>query len=348
MNIQGMKILSIDDHQSNLLIIESYAKSLGLEITSFLQPLEALAYAKTAAIDIVVIDYMMPLMNGVEWVKAFRKMDNKTPIVMVTAVGDNATLHLEAIEEGVTDFLSKPIHSAMFKARLNNLLQLKKVQHLIEDRAMLLEEEVNKATATLRAREHETLQILGKAAEYKDPETGSHIARVAHYSKLLAHALGQNEKFEEIIFYASPFHDIGKLGIPDAVLLKPDKLNDAEFEVMKEHAIIGYEILKASKSEYLKAGAVIAFTHHEKYDGTGYPNGLKGTTIPLMGRIVAIADVFDALTSKRPYKEPWSFEEAFSFLVAQKERHFDPQLVDLFLEHKAKVHAIYTQYQESE
>jgi len=174
------------------------------------------------------------------------------------------------------------------------------------------------------------------------------VARVAHYSKLLAKELGQNEKFQEIIFYAAPFHDIGKVGIPDSILLKEGKLNEGEFMLMKQHANMGYEILKTSKSEYLKAGAVIAFSHHEKFNGQGYPSGLKGTTIPLMGRIVAIADVFDALTSLRPYKQPWSLEKAFEFLVSEKGENFDPDIVECFLNQREKVCAIYEQFQGEE
>jgi len=348
MDIVGMHVVSVDDNQSNLLIIEAYAKVLGVEVHSFIHPHDALSYVLEHRCDMLITDYMMPEMNGIELVKAFRCSDTQTPVVMVTAVGDNVALHMEALNVGVTDFLSKPIHTSMFKARLTNLLHLKKAQIILQDRALLLEEEVKKATASLVAREHETLQMLGKTAEFKDPETGAHVARVAHYSKLLAKELGQNEKFQEIIFYAAPFHDIGKVGIPDSILLKEGKLNDGEFMLMKQHTNMGYEILKTSKSEYLKAGAVIAFSHHEKFNGLGYPSGLKGTTIPLMGRIVAIADVFDALTSLRPYKQPWSLEKAFDFLVSEKGGHFDPEIVECFLNQRDKVCAIYEQFQGEE
>ena len=344
MDIANMHIVSVDDNKSNLLIVEAYAKALDLHVKSFLDPKEALEALKISPCDLRITDYMMPEMNGVEFVKAFRLLDEKTPIIMVTAVGDNMELHIEALDAGVTDFLAKPINSAIFKARLSNLLALKKAQKIVEDKALLLEEEVKKATASLVAREHETLHLLGKTAEYKDPETGSHVARVAHYSKLLAKELGKNEKFQEIIFYAAPFHDIGKVGIPDAILLKEGHLSENEFMLMKQHATIGYEILKSSKSEYLKAGAVIAFSHHEKYNGTGYPSGLKGETIPLMGRIVAIVDVFDALTSLRPYKQPWMLEAAFEYLEREKGEHFDPEIVECFLKNKEQVNAIYERF----
>lgn len=348
MDIHGMQIVSVDDNTSNLLIIEAYAQVLGLHVESFSSPILALDRLKKSPCDMLITDYMMPEMNGIELVKAFREEDKQTPIVMVTAVGDNIALHMEALESGVTDFLSKPIHTAMFKARLTNLLQLKKAQKILESKALLLENEVAKATASLIAREHETLQILGKTAEFKDPETGAHVARVAHYSKLLAREMGQNERFQDIIFYASPFHDIGKVGIPDAILLKEGKLTEIEFSLMKQHANIGYEILKASKSEYLKAGAVIAFSHHEKFNGLGYPSGLKGAMIPLMGRIVAVADVFDALTSARPYKAPWTLEKAFALLKEESGEHFDPDVVACFTKNHAQVKAIYEQFQGEE
>lgn len=339
-----MEVVSVDDNKSNLLIVEAYAQTLGLHVKSFLEPTLALGYIKEQGCDLLITDYMMPGMNGIELVKAFRLIDDEAPIIMVTAVGDDMGLHTEALEAGVTDFLSKPIHAAMFKARLTNLLMLKQAHNILANRALHLEEEVRKATASLVAREHETLQVLGKTAEFKDPETADHVARVAHYSKLLAKAIGQNEKFQEIVFYASAFHDIGKVGIPDAILLKEGKLTESEFVLMKQHVTIGYEILKASKSEYLKAGSVIAFSHHEKYDGSGYPSRLKGKMIPLMGRIVAIADVFDALTSARPYKEAWSIEKALEFLVSEKEAHFDPELVDAFGAHKEGIIGIFEQY----
>ena len=217
------------------------------------------------------------------------------------------------------------------------MLKLRKSQLLLQDKALLLQDEVKLATIRLKESEYETLQMLGKTAEFKDPETNAHTQRVAYYCKLLARAYGLDENLQDIIFYASPFHDLGKIGIPDNILLKPGKLDDDEFSIMKNHAKIGYEILKGSKSKYLKAGGVIAYNHHEKYDGTGYPNGLKGESIPIFGRITAVADVFDALTSSRPYKKAWSLEEAFDFLIEEKSVHFDPKLVDLFLENKNEV-----------
>ncbi len=242
--------------------------------------------------------------------------------------------------------LSKPVNAVIFQARILNLLTNHQNRILLEDRAKLLQQEVEKATKSLVDREHETLQILGKTAEYKDPETASHVARVAKYSKLLAREYGLSQKEQDIIFYAAPFHDLGKVGIEDKILLKPGKLDEDEFKIMKTHAQIGYEILKDSKSEYLQAGAVIALTHHEKWDGSGYPNALTSENIHVFGRIVSIADVFDALTSFRPYKKAWSFEEALKYLDDKSGKDFDPKMVEIFKNKIDEVKEIYNSYLE--
>jgi response regulator RpfG family c-di-GMP phosphodiesterase len=348
MNIENMKIISIDDNKTNLLIIESYAKTLSLKIDSFLEPKEALISSNNTEYDLVIVDYMMPEMNGLEFIQEFRKINSETPIIMLTAVGDDMQLQIKALEYGANDFLSKPINAPAFKARIINNLKLRKSQLLLKDKALLLQDEVDKAVFRLIESEQETLQILGKTAEYKDPETNAHTQRVSHYCKLLAAAYGLDEKLQDIIFYASPFHDIGKIGIPDRILLKPAKLDEDEYSIMKKHSQIGYEILKGSKSKYLKAGGVIAYNHHEKYDGTGYPNGLKGENIPIFGRITAIADVFDALTSNRPYKKAWTIDEAFNLLTEEKNKHFDPFLVDLFIENKEQVMDINNKFSQEE
>ncbi len=190
-------------------------------------------------------------------------------------------------------------------------------------------------------REKETLNVLGNASDYKDPETGAHIARVSKYSLLISQALGQDKAIQDLLYYTAPLHDIGKLGIPDSILLKPGKLSKEEFLIIKTHTTIGFNILKNSSSKYLKAGAIIAKTHHESFDGTGYPNGLKGTDIPVFGRIVNIADVFDALTTKRPYKDAWLFDNTMDYIMDNKNSYFDSDLADLFFKNKKEVKDIY-------
>jgi len=346
MTQKNMNIVSIDDNENNLFLIEVLCKELELNVKSFSDPVEGLLYVISNEIDMIIIDYMMPDLNGIEFIKEYREKNKKVPIIMVTAAGNDDNVHNEAFVVGVNDFLSKPVNSTLFKARVLNLLKLYQNSLLLEDKAKLLSNEVEKATQNLIQREHETLQILGKTAEYKDPETASHVARVAHYSKLLALKYGLDEKDQDIIFYASPFHDLGKVGIDDKILLKPGKLDNAEFDIMKTHSQIGYDILKNSNSEYLKAGAKIAITHHEKYNGLGYPNKLKGEEIDIFGRIVAVVDVFDALTSVRPYKKAWEFDDAINLLKEESGIHFDPKLVELFIENIEDVKSIFKSFKE--
>ena len=271
MNFKSMKIVSIDDNENNLFLIESICMEMELQVRSFSEPLEALMYVLQNQVDMILIDYMMPNLNGLEFIEEYRKKIKNVPIIMITAAGDDENIHKRAFELGANDFLSKPVNSVIFKARTINLLTNYQNQILLEDKAKLLEKEVEKATENLLKREHETLTILGKTAEYKDPETASHVARVAYYSKLLAKGYGLSEKEQDILFYSAPFHDLGKIGIEDKILLKPAKLTPEEFETMKSHAKIGYEILKNSQSEYLQAGAIIALTHHEKVNGSFPP-----------------------------------------------------------------------------
>jgi len=336
--------ISIDDNEQNLMLLEAFADQIDLPIKSFIDPVKAFEFVENNDVDIIFTDFMMPKLNGLELVEKIRLTNNSTPIIMITAAGED--VRGDALNAGATDFLNKPLDLNDFIVRTRNLLALRDAQNKLANRAKILEIEVQKATEELREREHESLIVLGKTAEFKDPETASHIARVAHYSKLLAKQYGLSEEIQDEIFYAAPFHDIGKVGIKDSILLKPAQLTEEEFVIMKTHATIGYEILKDSKSKYLKMGASIALSHHEKYNGLGYPNNIKGEDIPIEGRIVAIADVFDALVSIRPYKKEWSFEDAVSLLQKEKGKHFDPHLVDLFIENIDSIKEIYTHFQE--
>ncbi|HEX5670015.1 MAG TPA: HD domain-containing phosphohydrolase, partial [Sulfuricurvum sp.] len=206
--------------------------------------------------------------------------------------------------------------------------------------------EMTEAYLSLIQKEQETLRVLSRTSEYKDEETANHIKRVAEYTLLIAKHLKLSKREQEILYYAAPLHDIGKVGTPDHILLKPGKLEEAEIEIMREHVLIGANILENVTSPYLIAGCTIAMSHHEKYDGSGYPHGLKGDDIPLYGRIVAIADVFDALTSVRPYKKAWPFDDAMDFLKQQSGKHFDPSLVKIFTEKSHEIYTIYTRYED--
>lgn len=345
MELENLKAVYIDDEPVNLMLVQAYGMEFNLNIQTFEDPQEGLEYILDNDIDILYTDYMMPVIDGIELIKRFRKVHKEIPVVVITAVGDDQELKLEALEAGATDFLTKPVEITEFKARSINLLSLRIAQLKLKDRALLLEDEVKKATAEIQSREHETLMVLGRTAEYKDAETANHTVRVAHYSKLLAEKYGLDETRQETIFYASPFHDIGKVGIPDFILLKEGRLTVEEFSIMKKHVHIGSEILKNTKSAYLIEGEVIALNHHEKFDGSGYPEGKIAEEIPISARIVSIADVFDALTSVRPYKKSWTIQDAVLLLMNEKGKHFDPDLIDIFIEHIDEIKKIYDQFQ---
>lgn len=326
-----MRVVIIDDAQLNVTLLQHLVRKLpDCEPVCFTEPVAALDWCLSNEPDLVVVDYMMPLLSGTELTEKFRARYSEIPVLMVTANHETELRH-KALQIGVTDFLNKPLDNVEFLARAKNMLALRQSHKMLAGRASWLAEEVQKATERIVAQERETIFCLAKTAEYRDPETGAHIIRMAHYSRHIAHNLGLSIEQQNLLLEAAPMHDIGKVGTPDLILLKPGKLTDAEFFIMKQHAVIGYEVLNASSSPLLKVAAEIAHVHHEKFDGSGYPRGLQGDDIPLFGRIVAVADVFDALTSERPYKKAWSIEQASQLLRDGAGTHFDPACVETFL-----------------
>lgn len=326
------QVLIVDDTEINLILFGALVRKIdNCESKTFLSPTEGLAWAQANDPDLIIVDYMMPDLDGIEFIRLLRETPGKEgiPILMITA-NDQKPVRYRALEVGATDFLTKPVDKVEFLARANNMLALSDVRKKLSDRAVWLAEEVHKATVEIVQRERETVIRLSKAAEYRDPETGAHILRMAHYSELIAKSLGLSVADQVLLLEAAPMHDIGKVGIADGILLKPGRLTPEEMEIMKQHAMIGYDILKGSSSKVLQAGADIARAHHEKFDGTGYPNALKGNEIPIFSRIVAVADVFDALTSERPYKKAWSLDQAAEHIKANVGTHFDPACVDAF------------------
>jgi len=327
-----MKIVIIDDAQFNITLLQHLIRKLpDSEAISFTEPVQALAWCREHEPDLVIVDYMMPEMDGIVFSKQFRNIPGYAdiPLLMVTA-NHESSVRIAALASGVTDFLNKPLDNAEFLARAKNMLALRKSYKQLSDHAAWLADEVRKATAEIVAREQETIFCLARAAEYRDPETGSHIHRMAHYSKHIAARLGLSAEQQNLLLEAAPMHDIGKVGTPDLILLKPGRLTVEEFAIMKQHAVIGFEVLDASNSHLLKVAAEIAHAHHEKFDGSGYPRGLAGEDIPLFARIVAVADVFDALTSARPYKKAWEIEAARQLLRDSAGTHFDPVCVAAF------------------
>lgn len=324
-------ILIIDDQFTSRKILEELVSSLGDEVLvkPFAEPLKALEYVQVHEPDLVLADFKMPRMNGVEFTKRFREFYKDIPLVVITGVEDKQVLY-DALDAGATDFLSKPVDLRECRTRCNNLLRLRQQHQIIKGRAKWLESKFSEAVVDVRRREHETLMRLAKAGEYRDEETGNHIIRMAKYSRLIANGLGLSAEECEIIEYAAPMHDIGKIGISDTILLKPGRLTPEEISIMQKHTVIGYEILRDSPSKYLQTGALVALGHHERYDGSGYPYGHARDSIPLPARIVAVADVFDALTSERPYKKAWSIQDALNYLAAEKGKHFDPACIEAF------------------
>ncbi len=329
----GTRVLIVDDRSTARSLLEGLARSLepGILVESFAEPQEALAYMQKITPDLIITDYRMPGMDGIEFtrrVRAERGLSD-VPLIIVTVVEDRQ-IRYQALENGATDFLTRPIDPQECRARCINLLALRRNQKIVSDHSQWLETQVLQATREVRARERETLLKLAKAGEYRDEDTGNHIIRMAKYARLIAEELKLSAIECDEIESAAPMHDIGKIGISDLILLKPGLHTPEESVIMRRHPTIGYEILADSPSRYLQMGAVIALGHHEKFDGTGYPQGQVGTGIPLPARIVAVADVFDALTSVRPYKKAWSFQDALDYVQANSGKHFDPDCVRAF------------------
>ncbi len=321
-------ILAVDDEASNLQLLRQILQD-HYRLLFAKDGARALELARQEAPDLVLLDVMMPGMSGYE-VCASLKANPDTaaiPVIFVTALTDTAD-ELEGFEAGAVDYITKPVSPPIVRARVRTHLSLVRMEEL-------------------RATRLEIVQRLGLAAEYKDNETGLHVIRMSHFSRILGIAAGMSEVEADDLLHAAPMHDVGKIGIPDRILQKPGPLDPDEWKVMQSHVTIGAEIIGEHGGGMLALASQIALTHHEKYDGSGYPNGLRGEDIPLVGRIVAIADVFDALTSKRPYKKAWTEDEALTFLREQKGRHFDPALVDLFLEQMPAVRAVQQRWAEA-
>jgi putative two-component system response regulator len=357
--VEPQSILIVDDDAVNRELLEGFLESFGHRTESAADGVEALARLhgdeSRKMPDLILMDVMMPGMNGYEVTRSIRQDPaiSDLPIVMVTALTSKAD-RLRAVEAGANDFIAKPIDQTELRVRVTSLLKMKEAQDNLKQYRAELEATVEQRTRALQqaiekisTAQHETHEAhldtiyrLAVASEYKDKDTATHIRRVSNYCGLLACHLKLPADEVGTLCAASPMHDVGKIGIPDAILLKPGKLDSEEWAIMQEHAAIGARILGGSASKLLQAGEEIAMSHHEKWDGSGYPNHLAGDDIPLPGRICALADVFDALTNERPYKKAFTNEEALSIMREERGRHFDPDLLDLFFEVKDEVIAI--------
>jgi putative two-component system response regulator len=330
--ILNAKILIVDDNPSNVALLEGLLEEEGYRrIYSTTDSREVCALHQEQRFDLILLDIRMPHLDGIQVMEKLKEIidGDYIPVLVLTAQIDIHTRR-RALEQGAKDFLTKPFEDWEVLHRIRNMLETRIYFNRQRLRADILDQEVRKRTHEVRDTQLEIIRRLGRAAEYKDNETGMHVIRMSKSCQLLAQAIGLNEAHAEMLLYASPMHDIGKIGIPDYVLLKPGKLNEAEWEVMKQHAKIGSDIVGGHNSELLHMASIIALTHHEKWNGSGYPNHLQGEAIPLEGRIAAICDVFDALTSERPYKKAWSVEDAMAYINAESDKHFDPRLTHAF------------------
>ena len=347
-------ILIVDDQPQNIDLLEAYLTPQNYEIVAATSGEEALKKLSGNLIDLILLDVMMPGMDGFEVIRRVRRDNTQRllPIILVTTLRETED-RVKGIEAGCDDFISKPVDKMELLARVRSLLKVKAYNDLLSNYQKELEAEVDKRTEELKhalekikAASLDTIYRLSMAAEFRDEDTGAHIKRVSLCCAVIARRIGLPESDIENILYAAPMHDLGKIGIPDLILLKPAKLNPQEWEIMKQHTVIGARILNGSDAEFIRLGETIALSHHEKWDGSGYPGGLKGKQIPITGRITAIVDVFDALTSKRPYKEAFSVEKSLNLIREGKGSHFDPDIVDAFFALQDDIQMIMKQYDD--
>ena len=324
-------ILIIDDEAVNVKLLHKILARKGYtNIQGTSDPREVEGLCEKTEFDAFLLDIRMPHIDGYGIMKMLRKRfaDDYMPVLILTAQTDKET-RLKALEYGAKDFLTKPFDQLEALTRIYNLLDVRLMHQRVKKQNFLLEETVKKRTQELYDTRREVINRLGLAAEYRDNETGNHIIRMSQFSQRLALEHGLSEARAETILNAAPMHDIGKIGIPDKVLLKPGKLDQDEWKIMQSHVTIGAKILSGQQSELMTIARLIALHHHEKWDGTGYPANLKGEEISIEGRICAIADVFDALLSDRPYKKPWSVEKTIALIEEEAGKHFDPALTPL-------------------
>ncbi len=333
-------VFIVDDQTTSRIIMENIAKTIDedVDVKCFDNATDALSEAKSSMPDLILTDYKMPNIDGVEFIKILRGNINTKdiPIVIITALDDKNALY-RAFEAGATDFLVKPVDPHECKVRCRNLLTLQRQRLTIKNHTSSLEIKIKEATDQILLREMETLSRLARAGEFKGKISGRNLIRMGKFTSIIAEGLGFNKEERQMLEISSTMHDIGKIGIPDSILFKEGPLETEEFDVMKGHCRMGYEILKDSPSPYLKMGAIIALHHHEKYNGSGYPSGLKGDEISIETRISSVADVFDALITKRSYKEIWPLDKAYDYIHKEKGEHFDPQCVDAFFSQKDEI-----------
>ena len=341
------RILIVDDNVLNVQVLKKILNDAGFNnITTTTDSTQTLRLFQKIIPDLLLLDFNMPNMNGLEVMAALAALNPRDylPVLMLTAE-TSEDLQIRALQSGAKDFLKKPYDRLEVVLRSRNIIEVRLLYNQIKGQNQTLEQQVADRMEELHQTRLDVIVRLARVAEYRDVETGAHIIRMSRYAASLAKAVGYTPAQCDLILNTSPLHDIGKIAIPDSILLKPDKLESHEYEIMKNHTIIGAQILSGGNSVFLSTAEAIAMNHHEKFDGTGYPNGLREMTIPLVGRICAVADVFDALTSIRPYKKAWSVQDALTEIQKCSGSHFDPKLVEAFMDIRKDILYIYDAYQ---
>jgi len=344
--IKLASILVIDDEPFNIDILLDLLETDGFtNVIGVHDPVEAIQLYKEKDFDLVLLDINMPIFDGFQVMNEFSEIIKilPPPILILTALKDRET-RIKALASNARDFLEKPFDDEEVIHRVSNLLEMHLSQKILEHYSSTLEKSVQERTKKIEKTQSEILDCLAYAAEFRDMDTANHTKRVGWYSRIIAEKYGLSSEEQDLIQQAAPMHDIGKIGVSDTILLKPGKLDEDEFEKMKLHPEIGADILSKSNARVMKYAKIIALTHHEKWNGKGYPKGLAGLKIPLQGRIVALADVFDALSMDRPYKKAWAMDKILNLIKEESGEHFDPHLVKIFMDSLPAILEIRTKY----
>ena len=347
-DILNAKVLIVDDVEANIRLIERLLHGAGYAgVTSTMDPYEVCELHRNNRYDLILLDLEMPGMDGFQVMEGLQEVerDGYLPVLVITVQPEHK---LRALAAGAKDFIAKPFDLTEVQTRIHNMLEVRLLHKQLHNYNDALGQRVQESTANLKESYLETIFTMTRAAEYRDDDTGAHVQRISYYSRELARMLGLDEVFADQIFFASPMHDIGKIGTPDHILLKPGGFTPDEWEIMKTHTSMGAEILGNSKSPYLKMGAEIALNHHERWDGRGYPNGRQGEAIPLAARIMNICDIYDALRSKRPYKPAFDHVKAVDVITHGDDRvhpeHFDPVIFAVFKQNHSSFRDIFETY----
>ena len=349
-DVINANILIVDDEPANILVLKKILEMKGYSnIVTTLDPTQALPLYLEHRSDLILLDINMPVMDGYEVMQHLRdKLNKKLPPILVLTAQHTQSFRQRALDSGALDYVTKPFNAEELLSRVHNLLAVEMANKYMRLQNEILEQKVYERTQELHDTRLQVVRRLGRAAEYRDNETGLHIIRMSKMAVVIAKAAGMDEEQCDLLLNAAPMHDIGKIGIADEILLKPGKFEPEEWAIMQTHAQIGADILSGDDSELMKMAHDIALSHHEKWNGKGYPNGLKGEEIPLVGRITALSDVFDALTSVRPYKKAWTVEDAINFIKDESGEHFEPRLVEHMVDNLEEIIKVKEQYSEPE